>query len=286
MSENREDFIIAIRSALLKKGTKQKFSLFFLISISILVLILDNLAFNFTKKTRSILNDGIYIVSSTASSPVRVLSYARILLASHFNIYEENKNLKEELEELRNKQFNLEYLITENKSLKNVVESTSPDKQNLVLSKVILDKDSPYLKSIIINRGTKHGIKIGMPVTHSNFLAGRIIEVNYLSSRVLLLNDLNSKIPVIIEPTGAQAILSGRNTNQPILDYLPEGFNPKIGNNIYTSGKDGFFDPGIPVGKVEKKIDDGTFIKLYSDENQLLFVTVNLKLPYEVKDIK
>ena len=67
MSENREDFIIAIRSALLKKGTKQKFSLFFLIIISITFFVLDNLSYKFTKVTRSILNDGIYIVSSAAS---------------------------------------------------------------------------------------------------------------------------------------------------------------------------------------------------------------------------
>ena len=286
MSENRGDFIIAIRSALLKKGTKQKFSLFFLISVSIIILILDNLAFKFTKITRSILNDGIYIVSSSASSPIKGMNYTKNLIISHFYVYEENKSLKKELEELRNKQFNLEYLITENKSLKNIIDTNNVDELNLVLSKVILDKDSPFLKSVIINRGRKHGIKIGMPVTHSNYLSGRIIEVNYLSSRVLLLNDLNSKIPVIIEPTGAQAILSGRNTNKPVLDYLPEGFNPKIGNNVYTSGKDGFFDSGIPIGKIEKKLEDDVFVKLYSDPNQLLFVTVNLKLPEEVKDIK
>ena len=275
MSENREDFIIAIRSALLKKGTKQKFSLFFLISVSIIILILDNLAFKFTKITRSILNDGIYIVSSSASSPIKGMNYTKNLIISHFYVYEENKSLKKELEELRNKQFNLEYLITENKSLKNIIDTNNVDELNLVLSKVILDKDSPFLKSVIINRGRKHGIKIGMPVTHSNYLSGRIIEVNYLSSRVLLLNDLNSRVPVTFGDKTYQAILTGTGDKNPKLDYLPENFEQANDITVFTSGKDGIFSAGIPVGKTKIK-DNKIEVKLYSDPNQLSFVTVQL----------
>ena len=286
MSENREDFIIAIRSALLKKGTKQKFSLFFLIIISITFFVLDNLSYKFTKVTRSILNDGIYIVSSAASSPLKGLSFTSNFMSNHFSTYRENKRLKEELETLRNKKFDVAYLITENKNLKDAINSTNEPNENRVLAKVILDKDSPFTKSVIINKGKKHSIKIGMPVMHSNYLAGRIIEVNYLSSRVLLLNDLNSRIPVLLETTGAQAILTGRNTNRPVLDYLPEGYNPKIGNDIFSSGKDGFFKAGLPIGRVDKKIKDEIFVKLYSDSNQLLFVNVILDLPAEVQDIK
>ena len=62
-----------------------------------------------------------------------------------------------------------------------------------------------------------------MPVTKDNYLVGRVVETNYLSSRVLLLNDLNSRIPVTLNQ-GAQAILSGSGTSNPILEYLPEDY--------------------------------------------------------------
>ena len=67
----------------------------------------------------------------------------------------------------------------------------------MVNAKVILDKNSP-LNSVIINKGSNAGIKLGMPVLNEGYLAGRIVEVNFVSSRILLLNDLNSRIPVVV----------------------------------------------------------------------------------------
>ena len=91
-------------------------------------------------------------------------------------------------------------------------------------AKIILDKNSPYLNSVIINKGSKFRIKLGMPVLSGNNLVGRIVEVNFLSSRILFLNDLNSRIPVVISPNGTQAILSGIGRKRPVLEYLPENF--------------------------------------------------------------
>ena len=48
---------------------------------------------------------------------------------------------------------------------------------------MLIDKNSPYLKSIIVNRGSKSGILKGMPVLDKEFLVGRVVETNYLSSR-------------------------------------------------------------------------------------------------------
>ena len=92
----------------------------------------------------------------------------------------------------------LSFCLNQNKNLKKILESEESylKKENMVLSKVLIDKDSPYLKSIIINRGSKSGILKGMPVMDKDYLVGRVVEINYLSSRVLLLNDLNSRIPV------------------------------------------------------------------------------------------
>ena len=63
MSEHRDDFIIAIRYALLKKGAKQKFSLFFLIILSISIITLDKLSPPIMIKARETLNDLVYHVS-------------------------------------------------------------------------------------------------------------------------------------------------------------------------------------------------------------------------------
>ena len=78
-----------------------------------------------------------------------------------------------------------------------------------ILAKVIVDKQSPFLKSIIINKGSKHNAKLGMAVLDDKYLVGKVVEVNFTTSRVLLISDLNSKIPVDIMPNEILSILSG-----------------------------------------------------------------------------
>ena len=174
---------------------------------------------------------------------------------------------------MRSKEFQVEFLKNQN-DLRKILESDVKIKGKSTLAKVLLDKNSPYLKSIVINRGSKSGITKGMPVVDGNYLVGKIVEVNFLSSRVLLLNDLNSRIPVTLGEESSQAILSGKGKIKPILEYLPEQYTPRENLTVFTSGKDGIFMPGIPVGKT--LIDVDVKVKLFSDPNQLSFVTVQL----------
>ena len=274
MSSSRDDFSIAFRSALLQKGAAQRFSLVFLIFIALIVFFLDAYNFSFMKPVRSIINDGIYRVSLLASSPTRFIPQATGGVTNLFNIKKENEKLKQELQIYKQRELNVEFLSNQNKNLKKILESEESylKKENMILSKVLIDKGSPFLKSIIINRGSKSGILKGMPVMDKDYLVGRVVEINYLSSRVLLLNDLNSRIPVTFGKDGVQAILKGNGDNRPILEYLPEDFIVEEGIDVFTSGKDGIFFPGTPIGKTTEKGE----VKLFSESSQLSFVKVDL----------
>ena len=144
-----------------------------------------------------------------------------------------------------------------------------------MLTKVLLDKKSPFLKSIILNKGRRSGIVKGMPVISKNYLIGKVVEANYLSSRVLLLNDLNSRIPVTFGDRAVQSILTGIGRDKPRLEYLPENFEALDGETVFTSGKDGILTPGLPIGLTEK-INNKLDVKLFADPNQLTFVKVIL----------
>jgi rod shape-determining protein MreC len=113
-----------------------------------------------------------------------------------------------------------------------------------------------------------------MAVLEGKNFIGRIVDVNYFSSRVLLITDLNSKISIISEPSGNHAILSGRGSSNPSLDYLPENNKIKNGDKIYTSGKEGIFQPGIVIGEanINKK---NVEVLLYSELSQITFVNIN-----------
>ena len=274
MSSSRDDFGIAFRSALLQRGAAQKFSLVFLIVIASIVFFLDIYGFGFMKPVRAIINDGIYRVTLVASSPSRFVPQFTGGLTNLFNIKKENEKLKQELEAFKQKELSVEYLTNQNKNLRKILESEESylKKENMILSKVLIDKSSPYLKSIIINRGSKSGVLKGMPVMDKDYLVGRVVETNYLSSRVLLLNDLNSRIPVTFGDDGVQAILKGSGGSRPVLEYLPEGYVVEEGIEVFTSGKDRIFLPGSPIGTT---IENGK-VKLFSESSQLSFVKVDL----------
>jgi rod shape-determining protein MreC len=279
MPASRDDFGIVFRSALLQKGAAQKFSLLYFLIFGIIIFFLDFYNISFMKPVRAVINDGIYRISIVASAPTRFFPSISNNISHLFKIKNENIRLRKELEDYKNKEFRVEYLINQNKILKQFLDSEGESEKevyvvntNIIVAKVLLDKDSPYLKSIIINKGSKAGVLKGMPVLDNDYLIGRVVETNYLSSRVLLLTDLNSRIPVTLDTDGTQAILKGTGGSQPVLEYLPEEYNVKDGINIFTSGKDQIFTPGTPIGRTNNK----GFVTLHSDANQLSFIKIDL----------
>ena len=180
MATSRDDFGIAIRSALLQSGAKQKFSLFVLIVASVLVFALDNLDLKPIKALRSVINDGVYRLSAISSSPISFASASKSFLSNHFNIYKENEELKKKIELLEKDRFDTLYLQTENNQLQEVLELDKTTSYSTVGAKIMLDKNSPYLNSVVINKGSNVGIKLGMPVLNKGNLFGIIVEVNYI----------------------------------------------------------------------------------------------------------
>ena len=271
----RDDFIIAIRSAFLKRGTRQKFSLFTLLIISVVVLSLEYFKTGPIDKFRSITKDIIFKGSFFIAEPF-------VYIKKNYYNFKEHLRMYEEYTELKNKKYSIDFILNENKfykseneRLKKLIDEKNIYSTEFLLSKVLLDQQSPYLKSVIINKGFKHGIKLGLAVKEKSYFVGKIINVNFLTSRILLASDLNSKIPVIIEPSGANAILSGQGHNDYAeLEFLPKLKKIKEGDLVYTSGVDGIIPEAIPIGKVFTE-NENLFVEFFVDFNQLKYVKVN-----------
>ena len=281
METSRDDFVIAIRSAFLKKGTQQRFSLLGLIFFSLIFLILGSLNFKVINYVKIGINEIVYRSSFIVSVPENFIKNNYLLIQSHFNLYEINEKNKSELKNLKAKSLLNEFIVLENKRLKKIVDDYLV-KSNTVIAKVLSDKGSPFLKSIIINKGSKHKINLGMVVMDGAYLVGKVVEVNYLSSRVLLLSDLNSKIPVIVEPNSVFSILSGTGEENGIIQYSKRYNDIEETSIIYTSGVGSLFKSGIPIGKINpqefKSGNDSNEkrVEFFSDFSQLRFVKVFL----------
>ncbi len=273
METSREDVGIAIRSALIDKGTKQKFSLFVLIILSIIFIYAETIEARPLNYLRSFFKDTIYRGALVVSAPSQVFSNLTNYTKEHVNLYSNYSQLKKENDELKNNISKTDFLELENTQLRKLIEEQVTSDSNLVSARVMLDKQSPYLNSFIINVGSNKEIKNGMAVLDGKNFIGRIVDVNFFSSRVLLVSDLNSKIPVLVEPTGYHAILSGTGQVKPILEFLPENHAVQSGNKVYTSGEEGIFLPGIPIGEVNMD-DEKILVSLFSDLTQIMFVNI------------
>ncbi|MBD1157226.1 rod shape-determining protein MreC [Pelagibacterales bacterium SAG-MED20] len=274
METSRDDFVIAIRSAFLKKETKQRFSLLGLVFFSIIFLILGGLNFKVINYVKIAIKEIVYRSSYIVSGPEKFIKNSHLIIQEHLNLYEENQLNKSKLETLQSKELLNEFVILENKRLKLIVDDYIV-KSNETIAKILSDKQSPFLKSIVINRGSKHKINLGMAVMDGEYLIGKIVEVNYGTSRVLLLSDLNSKIPVIIEPSGTLSILSGTGKEEGVIQYSKKENLTKGLSIVYTSGSSGLFKSGIPVGKINgDSLTTKKTVKFFSDFSQLEFVTI------------
>ena len=271
MAASRDDFIIAIRSAFIKKGNKQRFSLIGLIFFSIGLLFLSKINFPITNYIKITLNEIVYRSSFIVSIPEKKIQDFSYKIKNHFNVYDDYLLVKEKLNQLQSEKYNLQFLKEENKRLKKNIDEYIYNSKELV-AKVLIDKNSPFLKSIIVNKGSKDNVKLGMAVLDRNYLVGKIVEVNYSTARVLLVSDLNSKIPVGIEPGNIQSILTGTGKQNGKIEYLEKEINVEDQSVVYTSGSGGLFKSGVPVGIYNKGQNKEGTVTFFSKLTQLTFV--------------
>ena len=274
MQASRDDFVIAIRSAFLKKENKQKFSLLALIFLTFIILVSEKFNFKPIDYLKISLREVAYRSTFIVSVPENFVKKSYVTIVKHFNVYDENKLLKEKLDFELSKNYNFEYILEENKRLKSTIEETNILTSEII-GKVLVDKKSPFLRSVIINRGSKDRVELGMAVMDKSYLIGKVVEVSFTTSRVLLLSDLNSKVPVDIMPNNIQSILSGTGDNEGVIQYTRQQDLIEENAIVFTSGAGGLFKSGIPIGKIFKDSSNNkTLVSFFSDFSQLRYVKI------------
>ena len=280
MESGRDDFVIAIRSAFLKKGTQQKFSLLSLIVFSIIFLVLGNFNFKIINFNRSVIKEVIYHSSFIVNLPENIITKSFNKVSDHYDHYDDYLMLKNKLKILKNKDLEKKIITFENVELKKLIDDYFIE-DGQAYAKVLIDKESPFLRSIIINKGSRNGVKAGMAVYDDIYLVGKIVEVNFLTSRVLLISDINSKVPITIQPLNIQGIMSGLEKASGQLEYINKE-NLISDNNqemiVVTSGVGGIFKSGIPIGEINlaaDSINEKLIVNFYRDFSQLKYVKIS-----------
>ncbi|MCS6985200.1 MAG: rod shape-determining protein MreC [Leptospiraceae bacterium] len=190
---------------------------------------------------------------------------------SYAELQRERDLLREELKEAKNLQVSYLQLLEENQRLRQLLQLSAPAQLAVEQAEVISQDPDNWFRTIIINKGKEHGIEPYMPVVayqvhpatdtekeKLNFgVVGKVIQVNRFSARILPISDSYSRLGVMLKKTGHWALLVGRSPGEenPVLEYLSLGVFLRAGDELITSGGDGIFPRGLPVGVVGNRIE-------------------------------
>ena len=177
---------------------------------------------------------------------------------------EENRRLKKEHDRLTGQVVQYREAYYESLRLQRLLRLQGELGYATVPARVIGTDQKSVLKTILINRGTTHGLRKDLPVVTDQGVVGRIIETSWHVSRVLLLTDANSNIDALIQSNRVQGILQGAGAVGCTLKYVAKTEDVKTGDTVLSSGLAITFPKGLLLGFVHRadKKDSGLFQKI------------------------
>ena len=193
---------------------------------------------------------------------------------SYEKLLEQNKELRRELQQMKSWKEAALQLEQENARLLDLNQLRVDSKLTHVSGIVVADSGSPFRQSVLLNIGSRDGIQDGWAAMDGLGLVGRIAGVGSSTSRVILLTDNASQIPVIIQPSGQQAILMGDNSHAPPVEFIENVDLVRPGDRIVTSGGGGVLPAGLLIGTLALDPNNRLRARLAADYERLEFLKV------------
>ncbi|AZR21596.1 rod shape-determining protein MreC [Xanthomonas vasicola] len=194
---------------------------------------------------------------AVAGLPGRIGSQVRDNAATHAQLVEETRDLRNQLLIANARLTRLQTAALDNAQLRellNVAERRGLDVQLAPILNIDLD---PTRQRLLLDAGSRDGVLLGQAVIDAGGLMGQVIEVTPLHSTVLLLTDPDHAVPVSVARNGVRLIVYGRGDRLELRD-IPLSAGVQVGDEIVTSGLGGRFPAGFPVGKVSELHPDDT----------------------------
>jgi rod shape-determining protein MreC len=202
------------------------------------------------ERARMVLADALAPIYAAIAGPLGIVRGTVATAAGLWDVSTENARLREENEQLRRWQSIALALDAENVRLKADLHWVPDPAPSYVTARVVADAGGIYAKAVLLSVGPNHGIRKGEVALDERGLVGRVTEVGARTARVLLITDMNSRVPVVLENSGAHAIVIGTNGPRPRVVYWPEGSMPQEGERVVTSTEASAFPANLPVGAV------------------------------------
>ena len=252
----------------------QRFAFLSLVAAAFLLMILGKADIVLIERTRLLVIDGLAPILDVMARPAGAVAEVVDTVRNLANLRTENTRLKAENQRLLHWETVARRLQNENAVLHDQLNFIPDPDPAFITARVIGDLDSALGQSMLLNAGSRDGVRKGQAVLSGESLVGYIVDVGDRASRLLLLTDINAHLPVMLEATRTRAILSGDNKDRPKLGYIAGNPNIQVGDRVVTSSSGAAFPPGLPVGIVASVSDGITRIEPFVHRTELDYVTV------------
>ena len=164
---------------------------------------------------------------------------------------ERNAELHEELIRLQLRLRELEKARLENERLARLLDMKEGMGLSSIASRVIGNNSLGVTRTILIDRGSGRGVKANNAVVADRGVVGRVWKVEPLTSKIQLITDAAAGTAVLVQRSRVQGILLGRGADLCSLEYVSMLDDVEEGDLLVTSGLDGIYPKGLPVGIVQ-----------------------------------
>lgn len=257
----------------------------FLVSVLVLLMVAVFIVWRIdsprVERLRAAVIDRIVPSFEWALAPVTGITNLVADFQSYARLAEQNRDLRRELQQMKAWKEAALQLEQENAKLLGLNNVRLDPELTFVTGVVLTDSGSPFRQSVLLNVGTADGIVDGWPVMDGIGLVGRISGVGRDTARVLLLTDTTSRIPVVIQPSGLRAILTGDNSLSPPIDFIENPDLVRPGDRVVSSGDGELFPADLLVGHVALGSDRRYRVRLTADYERLEFLRVLRSHPAE-----
>lgn len=252
----------------------QRFAFFALVAASFGLMLIGKADVAIAERLRMTVIDAVTPILDVMARPAATIAQLVENVRELAALRAENARLREENHRLMQWQSVARQLDNENDALRSQLNYVPAPDPSFITARVVADTGGAFVHSLLINAGSRDGVRKGQAVVAGEVLVGRIAEVGHRSSRILLVTDINSRIPIIVEPSRTKAVLAGDNGDRPRLNYISGGASLSPGDRVVTSGHGGAFPPGIPVGVVASVSEGGAVLEPFVHRHRLEYVTV------------
>lgn len=236
-------------------GTRLVFVLFFAV-----ILMVSDIKCRVFQPIRYYLDTAISPLYYLSYSPLAIFNSMQEMKQTRLQLMQDNTILQERLFKKKNDLLLLSQLKHENSRLRKLLGSPVRGDEHKMVAQVLLMDTNPYSYQVVLNKGRENGVYIGQPVLDEKGVVGQIFSVADTTSRAILVCDYQHAIPVQILRNNISMVAMGNGCgNNLVLDFLPtNNIDINIGDKLVTSGLDGRFPEGYPVGVVVSVDNDPT----------------------------